>query len=51
VYTLGITSLLNSALPNSIDYRKTRCGVVYLFLRGMKPEQEKQGVFETAFIA
>lgn len=45
LYTLALHRLLKQRLPH-YDYEKHVGGVVYLFLRGMKPEQ-KTGVFET----
>lgn len=45
LYTLALHRLLKQRLPN-YDYDTHIGGVVYLFLRGMKPEQQT-GVFTT----
>ncbi|WP_239543991.1 exodeoxyribonuclease V subunit beta [Marinomonas foliarum] len=45
LYTLALHRLLKQRLPN-YDYEKHVGGVVYLFLRGMQPEQQT-GVFHS----
>ncbi|PYF84080.1 DNA helicase/exodeoxyribonuclease V beta subunit [Marinomonas alcarazii] len=45
LYTLALHRLLKQRLPN-YDYEKHVGGVVYLFLRGMQPEQQT-GVFKS----
>lgn len=45
LYTLALHRLLRQRLPN-YDYEKHVGGVVYLFLRGMQPEQQT-GVFHS----
>lgn len=45
LYTLALHRLLKQRLPN-YDYEKHVGGVVYLFLRGMKPRQQS-GIFHS----
>jgi len=45
LYTLALHRLLKQRLPN-YDYEKQVGGVVYLFLRGMQPQQQT-GIFQS----